>query len=92
MSIKPGTLCVVVLPQACGCPQIPPLITMVTGGPRTSASMKCIQCGQRTLNTLVYDLKDEAGVWVCEPYRLRPLNDPDSAPADPAYTKRKETA
>jgi hypothetical protein len=97
MMIKPGTLCMLVDPAM----HAGRLVT-VTGPERIVSSVVDFN-GTIQTDVLRYPIKyvgpapynahnPHARKWNARRSYLRPLNDPDSAPADPVHAKRKEPA
>lgn len=96
--IKPGTLCIIVGTKNDALlgrvvTTIGPLKEMAwvgvdTGGVGRGLAYTVSFPDPQPVHPYRSDIKH----WCVEPAHLRPLNDPDSAPADPAYTKRKEHA
>jgi len=81
MTIRPGTLCIVIPPAH----KTVGRICTVTSGPltlsaRTYYSVKFLRAIQGSTS------------WHIVPRYLRPLDDPDHAPAGPDNIKRKEPA
>jgi len=93
--IKPGTLCILLAPA-----YNVGRVVEVTGPACNTTGVSARDGKMRT--AFAYPVKmavpmpnpftGRATNWWAEPPLLRPLNDPDNAPADPAYTKRREHA